>query len=174
MAPLDGSLTERRSDVRAVLVGVVTWRTIVADGENLRAQGAVEVLKSTSLVGAVHGSTSDGGGVFPDNLRKVTPALEVGSAWAGLTVETVERVDFTVVPSIGNDRRNVGGSATGGNVLTISSTSGSNVVLPDTGACNGSGDGSEFVVPGKIWGRVVGTVEVVVKNSCLLVGASGS
>ena len=57
------------------------------------------------------------GGVFPDDLAEVTPGFEI--RWVGFTVASIVGAYFAVVEHAGNDFRDVVGSHTSGNVLTV-------------------------------------------------------
>ena len=82
----------------------------------------------------------------------MTPVLEVGHVWVGLAVKTVEEVDFTVVEEVGNDCGDVGGLDTGGNVLTVSTTVGVDIVGVDTGGGDGGSSAGKTGVPGEVRG----------------------
>jgi len=100
--------------------------------------------------------------------------LEVGHVWVGLAVKTVEPVDLTVVEQLGNDSGDVVGWDTSSNVLAVSSSTGSGVVLVNTGLGDRESDACKVGVPGDGAGRVVGTVDVVVVQNNLLVGGGNS
>lgn len=158
---------ERRADVGGVLVGVVAWALVVADGEVWRN---VAAHAGKALLRAVLSGTADGSSTLPHDLREVTPVLEVGHAWLSLAIEVGEPPNFTVVEQIGDDRRDVVGLNTGSDVLTIATTVHLDIVRVVAAGRDGGGGRGEIIAPGDRWRTMVGTMEVMVIDRNLLVG----
>lgn len=72
------------------------------------------------------GGASDFGSSLPDDLSEVSESVEgylvVDVCWCGLAVHGCEISDFVVVKQLGDDRGDVAGWASGGDVLAISTT----------------------------------------------------
>lgn len=183
LGPGDGSITDWRANIGTVLATVVacevsildsvesgqsylTWWSVVADGE-VRSNVRTDVGETAW---AVLSGATDSGGVLPDDLREVAPVLEVGHVWVRLTVKAVEPVDLTVVEEVGDDSGDIGSFDTSGNVLTVATTVGVDIVGVNTGSSDGGSSAGKTGVPGEVRGRVVGTVVVVVVDDGLLVG----
>ena len=115
-------------------------------------------------------SAADLGGSLPDDLREVTPVLEVAHVGVGLAIETVEVVDFAVVEQVRDNGRDVAGLDTGSNVLTVATAVDVHAVSVDTSLSNSSGGAGKVIVPSQGRSRVVGAVNIVVSNDALLVG----
>lgn len=101
---------------------MLTRRLVVADGE-VRRHIAANV-GETGRAAVIRG-TSNLAGRLPDNLRKVSPVLEVGHIRAGLSVQIAVVVDFAVVEEVRDDGANLPALNTSSNVLAIASTIGS-------------------------------------------------
>lgn len=146
----------------------LTRGTVVADGK-VRRDVLANVGKAAR---AVLSGTADLGSTLPDELRKVTPLLEVGHVGVGLAVKIVEVTNLAVVEKLGDDSGNVVSLNTSGNVLTVTTTVHIHAVGIDTSGGNLLGSGRKLRVPLEGTCRVVGTVDVVVGKDDLLVGGS--
>lgn len=68
---------------------------------------------------------TDVGSVFPDDLREVSPQLEVIHGGLSLAIEPIKPADFAVVEQVGDDGRDVVCLDTGSDVLAVPSATGS-------------------------------------------------
>lgn len=135
----------------------LAWRTIIAHCKVWWSVGS----NIGKTFGTVLSSAADLGSTFPNNLRKVTPIVEIGHIRLGLSVEPVEVRDFAVVKKFCDDGCYVVCSKTSSDVLTVTSTICRCVVSIDTSRCDLGGSRSKSVVPDKIAGRMIGTVDIV-------------
>ena len=163
--------------------GNLTWRVVVADGEerwNIRANIA------KTLAGAVDGSAANISAADPDDLGIVAIAVKrrfvIDVVGGGLAVQAVEVPDLGVVEEVGDDRGDVVRGRTGRNVLAVAAASGINVVGIIAAVGDLESDRSEGSVPLHGRGRVVLAVNVVVGHDVLgvsvavggIIAASGS
>lgn len=108
---------QRCQDVVGVLAVVVTGRRIIAHGEG-QGRAGVNIAQTV----AHHGSTADVGSILPDDLREVTPFLELGHGRVRHTVGVREVVDFVVVHQVGDHHADFVLRHAVSDVLTVATT----------------------------------------------------
>ena len=150
---------------------MLTWGHVVADRE-VWSDVATNIAKSTRRT--VLSSTTNLGGVLPDNLGEVTPVLKVGHVWLRLAVEAIIPSDLTIVEELCNDSRDVVGRDTSSNVLPVPTTTCSDVVCIVAVSGDGRSGRGNTSVPHDVVSRVVGAVNVVVVHRDLRVGGGQS
>jgi len=121
----------------AVLTGDISCRGVVADSEECRGTWvgptdcALEVWLSIRWVAQLRvdtcrsargGVAPHGGGILPDYLSEVAPALELARVWVVVTPLAAVLFELVVVETVGNDAGNIARCNTVGYVLAISST----------------------------------------------------
>merc|ERR1719282_50132 len=161
---------KRGINVVSILAAVVASFVVVADSEVRRNVGA-NVGKTAGR--AVLGGATNDGSSLPDDLGEVTIVCEVAT-WVGLAVVRGVRINFVVVPEVGDDIGDLIGSQTSSDVLAVDAVArgrlDGRVMGVDAGGGNLLGNCGELVRVGEVGGRVVGTVNVVGQQNSVRVG----
>jgi len=156
---------ERLANIDVKFTKVVSWRSIIA---HCKVWWSVRSDIGKTF-GTVLSSASDPGSTLPNNLRKVTPIVEIGHIRVGLAVEVGVVANLTVVEEFCDDRCYVIRSQTSSDILSVATTVGGCVVGIDTSRCDLGGSRSKSIVPDEIAGGMIGTVDVVRNEHSLLI-----
>lgn len=105
------------------------------------------------------------GRCLPHDLTEVAPGAEVRVRGLSLSVKTVEVWGFAVVEHVGDDVGDVGGLDACSNVLAIAATVDSHVVGEVAALGNDLSGSCEASSPCHVRSRVVGAVEVMLKDN---------
>jgi len=122
-----GDSTVGGQNVRAILAAEVSWWAVVANSEEW---GDTRSSVGQALARAVLDSAPNADSVLPDNLRVVSPLLEVAHVGLNAVWQGVE-IDLSVVHLVGDHGWDVGGRCASANVLAIATTTGLGVVCID-------------------------------------------
>jgi hypothetical protein len=117
----------------------------------------------------LHSGTTNTIGILPDDLGEMSPGIEVDRAGGVRLAIPVPVSHLVVVPLIRDSHgsglipqlRNVAGRAPDGNILAITTSSESLVMLKNTSLGNCVGETSQPAIPLYVGSRVIGSMGIV-------------